>query len=116
MHLCYTLHLVGVLTIFLGLTMALPLLFGIYYHDESVTPILKSMIATVGSGLLLYFLFRGSREKIMSHREGMGVVAIGWTAAGFFGALPYYWGGVFSTFSDSFFESISGFTPQGLRF
>lgn len=113
MHLCYTLHLVGVLTIFLGLTMALPLLFGIYYHDESVTPILKSMIATVGSGLLLYFLFRGSREKIMSHREGMGVVAIGWTAAGFFGALPYYWGGVFSTFSDSFFESISGFTTTG---
>jgi trk system potassium uptake protein TrkH len=43
----------------------------------------------------------------------MGVVAIGWTAAGLFGALPYYWGGVFSTFADAFFESVSGFTTTG---
>ena len=113
MRLRYTLHLVGILTFFLGLTMVFPLLFGLYYQDRSVLPLLKSMAVTLGSGLLLYFVFRNAKGEIMSHREGMGVVAIGWTAAGFFGALPYYWGGVFNTFADAFFESISGFTTTG---
>ncbi|NVM20320.1 MAG: TrkH family potassium uptake protein [Desulfobacterales bacterium] len=113
MRLRYTLHLVGILIFFLGLTMFFPLLFGLYYQDGSVGPLLKSMSVVLGSGAVLYFLFRSSKGEIMSHREGMGVVAIGWTAAGFFGALPYYWGGVFNSFADAFFESISGFTTTG---
>ena len=113
MRIRYTLHVVGILIFFLGLTMVFPLLFGLYYQDESVVPLLKSITVTLGSGLALYFLFRGAKGEMMSHREGMGVVAIGWTAAGFFGALPYYWGGVFDGFSDAFFESVSGFTTTG---
>ena len=113
MRLRYTLHLVGILTFFLGLTMVFPLLFGLYYQDESVLPLLKSIAVTLGTGLVLYLVFRSAKGEVMSHREGMGVVAIGWTAAGLFGALPYYWGGVFSTFADAFFESISGFTTTG---
>ena len=113
MRLGYTLHLVGILTFFLGLTMVFPLLFGVYYQDKSVLPLLKSTAVTLGTGLALYFVFRNAKGEIMSHREGMGVVAIGWTAAGFFGALPYYLGGVFNTFADAFFESTSGFTTTG---
>ena len=113
MRVRYTLHVVGILTLFLGLTMIFPLLFGLYYQDESVVPLLKSIAVTLGSGLVLYFLFRRAKGEIMSHREGMGVVAIGWTAAGLFGALPFYWGGVFGSFADAFFESVSGFTTTG---
>jgi len=109
----YTLHLVGILTFFLGLTMVFPLLFGLYYQDESVLPLLKSIAVTLGTGLVIYLVFRSAKGEVMSHREGMGVVAIGWTAAGLFGALPYYCGGVFSTFADAFFESVSGFTTTG---
>ncbi|MBE9581942.1 MAG: TrkH family potassium uptake protein, partial [Proteobacteria bacterium] len=102
MRIRYTLHLVGILTIFLGLTMVFPLLFGLFYQDESVGPLFKSIAVTLGSGAVLYFVFRNAKDEMMSHREGMGVVAIGWTAAGLFGALPYYWGGVFNTFADAF--------------
>jgi trk system potassium uptake protein TrkH len=113
MKLGYTLHLVGILTCCLGLTMVFPLLFGLYYHDESVVPLLKSIGLTLASGLLLSFVFKGARREVMTHREGMGVVALGWAAAGLFGAFPYYWGGVFSSFSDCLFESVSGFTTTG---
>ncbi len=113
MRIRHTLHLVGILIFFLGLTMVFPLLFGLYYQDNSVTPLLKSIGVTLGSGLVLYAFFRGTRNEIMGHREGMGVVAIGWTACGLFGALPYYWGGMFDCFSDAFFESVSGFTTTG---
>jgi len=115
MRVSYTLHLVGFLTFFLGLTMIFPLLFGLYYQDGSAGPLLKSLLVTLASGLALYLLFRGkgTKNELMTHREGMGVVAIGWTAAGLFGALPYYWGGVFPDFSNAFFESVSGFTTTG---
>ena len=113
MKIRYTLHLVGFLTFFLGLTMVLPLLLGLYYQDESAGPLLKSIGVTLGSGLVLYLVFRGARGETMTHREGMGVVAIGWTAAGFFGALPYFWGDVFNGFSNALFESVSGFTTTG---
>jgi trk system potassium uptake protein TrkH len=93
--------------------MIFPLLFGLYYQDESVRPLLKSIGVTLASGLTLYLIFRGSRREVMTHREGMGVVALGWAAAGLFGALPYFWGGVFNTFSDAMFESVSGFTTTG---
>jgi trk system potassium uptake protein TrkH len=43
----------------------------------------------------------------------MAIVAIGWTAIGFFGAFPFYLGAEFSTFVDAFFESVSGFTTTG---
>ena len=93
--------------------MVLPLLFGLYYQDESVIPLLKSIAVTSGAGIAFYLVFRTAKSEVMSHREGMGVVAIGWTAAGLFGALPYYWGGVFTSFADCFFESVSGFTTTG---
>jgi trk system potassium uptake protein TrkH len=43
----------------------------------------------------------------------MAIVALGWTVAGFFGALPFYFEGEFPTFVDAFFESVSGFTTTG---
>jgi len=113
MRLRYTLHLVGILVFFLGLTMVFPLLFGLYYKDQSVVPLMKSIGVTLASGLVLYFLFRSSKNGTMGHREGMAVVALGWGAAGLFGALPFYWGGVFESFTDAFFESVSGFTTTG---
>ena len=76
-------------------------------------PCIKSIGVTLASGLGLYFLFRQAKNGMMGHREGMAVVALGWAAAGFFGALPFYWGGVFESFTDAFFESVSGFTTTG---
>jgi trk system potassium uptake protein TrkH len=40
-------------------------------------------------------------------------VAIGWTAVGLFGALPFYMGDGYFTFTDAVFESVSGFTTTG---
>ncbi|MBN2208043.1 MAG: TrkH family potassium uptake protein [Candidatus Coatesbacteria bacterium] len=109
----FVLSTVGVLVLFLGLTMICPLLVGLYYRDRSVIPVSASMGATIIAGALIYACFRGERVEHISQREGMAIVAIGWTAAGLFGALPFYAGGTFETFVDAFFESVSGFTTTG---
>ncbi|MDP7353712.1 MAG: potassium transporter TrkG, partial [Desulfobacterales bacterium] len=107
------LNTVGTLILFFGLTMIIPVGFGLYYRDQSVIPLLKSMGITLIVGFILYKFFWGEKTEHLSQREGMAIVAIGWTAIGIFGALPFYLGNVFNTFIDAFFESVSGFTTTG---
>jgi trk system potassium uptake protein TrkH len=109
----YILNIVGILTFFFGLTMVIPLLVGLYYRDQSVIPLLKSMGITAIAGIGLYFIFKGEKAEVISQREGMAIVAVGWTAVGLFGALPFYFGNGFSGFADAVFESVSGFTTTG---
>ena len=109
----YILHTIAIMCLFFGLTMMLPLVVGLYYRDQSVVPMLKSMAITVSSGLALHFLCRSGKAEVISQREGMAIVAIGWTAVGLFGALPFYFDSGFDHFVDAAFESVSGFTTTG---
>jgi trk system potassium uptake protein TrkH len=109
----FILNIIGVLLLFLGLTMIFPLLVGLYYEDQSLTPLLKSMAITIFAGLVLYLMFRKAGAEVINHREGVAIVAVGWTAAGLFGALPFYLGDGYFTFTDAVFESVSGFTTTG---
>ncbi|MEE4261553.1 MAG: TrkH family potassium uptake protein [Desulfobacteraceae bacterium] len=109
----YILNIIGILIFFFGLTMMVPLLVGLYYHDQSVIPLLKSMGLTIAAGLSFYFIFKSSKVEVISQREGMAIVAVGWTAVGLFGALPFYFASGFETFVDAAFESVSGFTTTG---
>ncbi|NQT10019.1 MAG: TrkH family potassium uptake protein, partial [Desulfobacteraceae bacterium] len=78
----YIINVVGVLTIFLGLTMIVPLVVGLYFNDQSVIPILKSIGITICSGFLLHISFRKAKAEFISQREGIAIVAVGWTVVG----------------------------------
>jgi trk system potassium uptake protein TrkH len=112
----YILKVVGILTIFFGLTMVFPLLWELYYQDQSISPLLKSMALTLGAGVLLQLIFRSAKAEHIRQREGMAIVAVGWTAIGLFGALPFYLGIDACGFVDAFFESVSGVTTTGNYF
>ncbi len=109
----YILHMIGVLSFFLGVSMLFSLLFGLYYRDASIAPLLKSMGITIVCGFLLYVFTRGPKTDYISHREGMAIVTLGWLVVGLFGALPFYIDGPFDLFVDAYFESVSGFTTTG---
>ncbi|MFO7717054.1 MAG: potassium transporter TrkG, partial [Desulfohalobium sp.] len=109
----YTLQVVGLVVFFTGLSMIIPLGFGLYYKDGSVLPLLESIALTCSVGLGLYLALRKYQVKVMTHREGMAVVALGWTAAGIFGGMPYFFADIFPSFVDCVFESMSGFTTTG---
>ena len=109
----YILNIIGILTFFFGLTMIIPMFVGLYYRDQSVTPMLTSMGITVFSGLFLHLIFKSGKAEVIGQREGMAIVAIGWTAVGLFGAFPFYFASGFESFVDAAFESVSGFTTTG---
>ncbi|MBU4355196.1 MAG: TrkH family potassium uptake protein [Proteobacteria bacterium] len=110
----FLLNIIGALLFCIGLTMLFPLAFSLYYQDAGIMPLVSSLLATVFSGALLYLLTRSPEPTgPISHREGMAITALGWFAAGVFGALPFYFGSVFASPLDCLFESISGFTTTG---
>jgi trk system potassium uptake protein TrkH len=113
MHLWRVLRLVGLLIFFLGLFMVGPLSISLISRDEKASALLFSMIITCAAGTLLFISSRKDREPHLSHRDGVAIVAIGWIAAGLFGALPFLFTNSIATFTDACFESVSGFTTTG---
>ena len=106
------LHVTGLILLCVGLCMFLPLACGWYYDDNSVAPLFLSLCVTVLAGTFLMFSFKRPSPMVINHREGMVIVSLGWAACAFFGALPFALGG-FPSFTDAFFESVSGFTTTG---
>jgi len=109
----YVVRTVGALICCIGLTMIVPLIFAVCYHDGSEPALIKAMLLTIATGACLFALFRGHRISVMSHREGMAIVTLGWIGAGLVGALPFLFAGTCESFADSFFESVSGFSTTG---
>ena len=109
----YILRAIGILILFFGITMTVPLIVGLVYADQSALPIGFAMAITTICGLILFLSCRGQNVDDIRQREGMAVVAIGWTALGLFGALPFYFSGNEFTFTNAVFESVSGFSTTG---
>jgi len=86
------LYVVGLLTLFFGLTMAAPLAASLFFRDGSGIPMLISLAITILFGAAMTIGFRGAEIADIRQREGMAIVFFGWTAMGFFGALPFYMG------------------------
>lgn len=105
-------HVTGLIVLCVGLCMIAPLACGWYYEDGSVAPLFLSLCVTILAGVFLMFFFPRPKPMVINHREGMVIVSLGWIVCAFFGALPFALGG-FPSFTDAYFESMSGFTTTG---
>ena len=107
------LYVVGLLTLFFGLTMVVPLAVSLLFKDGSGIPMLLSLAFTIFFGASMTLGFKGAKIADIRQREGMAIVFFGWTAMGLFGALPFFLSGEDVSFTNAFFESVSGFTTTG---
>ncbi len=105
------LNIVGSLVVLLGLLTIIPLGLSIYYREGDAPAFLLSMAIAISCGLLARWVSRN--EKEIGNRECFAVVTFGWIAAAIVGALPFFLNGTFSSFTDAFFEAMSGFTTTG---
>lgn len=84
---------------------------GLIYADNSAALLMVSGIIIGGLGAFPAIFI--PRTNVISSRESIAVVAFGWLACTFTGAIPYYLFGSPFTFINALFESISGFTTTG---
>ncbi len=104
-------HVLGYLILLIGIMQLLPLGVSYIYADSSSSGILVSILISILSGLtMIRFSKKGSELSI---RDGFLIVGLGWFFMAFYGAFPYFFSGSIPTFTNSFFESMSGFTTTG---
>ncbi len=102
----------GILLIIESVLMLLGLPFSFYYGDNDIIPLLLSSGISFVSGLLLVLLNRKANRSVKK-REAYVVVTFGWLVLSLFGTLPFILSGAIPSFTDAFFETISGFTTTG---
>ncbi len=112
MRLKPVLYMLGIINIFIALSMIAPLVVSLIFKDGGTMALSLTILITASFGLFLYLIFKGGRIEV-NHRQGFLVVALAWLDISFFGSLPYLFSGVMSSFVDAYFESASGFTTTG---
>ncbi len=88
-------------------------IFVAWYFDETMRPFIYSVAVTLGLGLISWYIFGRDAKKGIGKREGYLIVSLSWILMSLFGALPYLFSGAIPSFTDAFFETISGFTTTG---
>ncbi len=111
MNLRAVLHIIADLIVFEGLSLLLPVVVALTYGDGDAGAILLSAVICLISGGLLAMVTRNKSE--LKLREGFAIVVFGWTALTFFGALPFVVSGAIPSYTDAFFETMSGFSTTG---
>ena len=111
MRITLVIHILGLALLFLGSSMVLSLGVSWYYQDGAFRALMWSGALTLGSGSVLVFLPYDKRP--LERREGLIAVPVIWCLITSFGSLPFLFSGVVPSFTDAFFESMSGFTTTG---
>jgi len=100
-----------------SLIMLIPLGWAILDDPSSAES--RAFIITIILGLAIVAVIMkfspatGDDFDIMGAKDGLAIVGLSWIAVSLLGALPIYLSGVAPTFTDAFFETVSGFTTTG---
>ncbi len=107
------LHLISIVMVFESLFLLAAVIIS-FANKEAITTQITMAFATVFSlGVVLNLLTRKHHKVEPSLRESVLIVTLSWLALGLFGTFPYLFTHSITTFTDAFFESISGFTTTG---
>jgi len=106
------LHYLGLVIVFLGLFMLLPLAFCLFHQESDSLAFLVSIVLCLASGLLLWRLTPAEVGRIRI-REVIAIVALSWISTSALSAMVYITSGALPNYLDAFFESVAGFTTTG---
>ena len=102
----------GILIATLGLAMLVPAVVDLAANNSDWVVFVASSLLTTLIGLSLFAATRGS-PKGLSTRQALLMTSVSWIALVAFGALPFVWSGIVPSYTDAFFESMSGLTTTG---
>jgi len=106
------LHVLGMIVAVFGLSMLLPLAVSEWSGDAARRAYDEAVLMTLACGVVLWLIgLRWKRE--LKARDGILLVVLTWTLTPLFAALPllFYLPGL--SFTDAYFETMSGLTTTG---
>ena len=107
-------YTISALLLLVAAFMVSGMLVALWYGEWSaLTAFAIAELVVVAAGALGFFGFRRRRRQALLIRDGFLVVALSWAVVSAFGALPFVFSGAIPSYTDAFFETISGFTTTG---
>lgn len=104
-------RIIGFLLLFEALSLLSSVPVALYY-GEPTEYLLFSVAAMVVSGSFFAYVCRKAGRNV-SRKDGYIVVTVIWIIFSLFGSLPYMLSGYIPSFTDAFYETMSGFTTTG---
>lgn len=117
MHKKLVLNIISRILLVVSFVMLIPLGWAILDDPRSAES--RAFIITIFVGIAIVVLIRklspasGEDFDVMGAKDGLAIVGLSWIAVSLLGSLPFYLSGVTPTFTDAFFETVSGFTTTG---
>lgn len=117
MHKRLVFNIISRIVFFVSLVMLIPLLWA--WLDNPTHREVCAFMLTIMGGLLVAFFFQwccplseADFHKVNA-KDGLAIVGLSWLALSALGALPLFLSEVVTTYTDAFFEIVSGFTTTG---
>ena len=101
----------GVLQIILGLSMIIPLIAQ-FIFNELDSGFISSGIISIVFGVL-FFISNLDHDKKLNLHQAFLLTGLSWISIAVFGSLPFIFSSLNLSFTDGFFESMSGITTTG---
>jgi trk system potassium uptake protein TrkH len=95
-----------------GVAMLLALIVSAIYNEKELIGFAQSSGLTMSVGSLIIWLTRNASKDI-GKREGFIIVTLVWIVFSLLGSLPYIFTSSIPSYTDAFFETMSGFTTTG---
>ena len=105
-------YIVGLLLCIESLTMLIPMIVDLLYNNDDWQIFFFSSLTTFLIGSIFYFSFK-QQKKLIRVREAFFLTIISWILISVFASLPFVFSSSNLSYSDAFFESISGITTTG---
>ncbi len=105
-------YMEGIISLIMAALMLIPLSVSLIYRDGNAMSFAISAGISALIGLILKSIGT-KRDGRLYAKEGFIIVALAWIIMSLLGALPFYLSGEISSFADSVFEIVSGFTTTG---
>ena len=100
---------IGSLLFIEAIMMVACLAVSIYYHEDDIPAFLITIAVTTMAAIGLKY--KGYQaENSMGRREAYLLVTLVWVVFSALGALPFVISGYLTSYTDAFFETMSGFT------
>lgn len=111
MHYRSIFNVFGKLLIITGLSMSLPIICSLFYGEDDLNALVISAVITTACGLPLWWLFRNNDD--LAIKDGFFIAFFGWILVSAFSGIPFMIHQSIPSFTDAFFEMMSGYTTSG---
>ncbi|MBI9091697.1 MAG: TrkH family potassium uptake protein [Desulfobacterium sp.] len=104
-------NVLGKLLIITGTSLLAPIFCSLVYGGDDLKALVATAVITIAAGVPLWMAFR--RHHDLNIKDGFFIAFFGWILISAVSALPFMFHGSIPSFTNAFFEMMSGYTTTG---